>query len=216
MSNASSGAPSPAQAVSVRRVPHAQPLTVCFAGKIAGLLTHQYQGKFRGCTGAPACPAAVHKALTLWKGYVAAREWEERLKRWYPIVLEVTECLEEQLRGRALAGEIWILTRESGRKRSGKVIGRYLERREEPSLTQCFGTLNALLRFYHSDTLDLGVPNPLAPRLLLPAVDAKGPAGLADAFPPDPPPATKEEIREMFRRAKEAGKLGSTIGANGR
>jgi hypothetical protein len=201
MDTAPSGPSGSARPVGTRSVPKAVPITVCFAGPIQGVITHRYQGKTWACPGASPCPAAIHRSMTIWKGYAPGREWDFTTKAWEPCVIEVTECLEEQLRGRQLAGEVWLLTRQATKGKSGKVVGTFLERRQDPELVLAFEILNPLRRLFHQEHFEIGVPNPLAPRLMLAPVALSGPACMAPSAVPDPRPATREQVREAFRRA---------------
>jgi hypothetical protein len=133
----------------------------------------------------------------VWKGYAPCRHWDNRLTRWSPAVLEVTECLEETLRGRSLTGEVWLLSREGGRKRSGKVCGAFMERKQDPQLVATFDVRPPLFRLYHTTELALGIANPLPPKLVLPQVDLPGPAIPDQAAPPAPAKPTAEQLEKL-------------------
>lgn len=199
------------QAVTILSVPAAEPVVVCFAGPIVGLITHHHSGRSYGCPGEEDCPSTLHRSRTLWKGYAPCRTWAVRLERWCPAVLEVTECLEETLRGRHLAGEVWMLTREGARRRSGKVLGAYLERKRDEELLEPFDVRQPLYRLYHTLELRLGVANPLPAKLVLPAISAAGPTLPTAARPADIPSVTEAQ-REALRKLASRGTAASANG----
>jgi hypothetical protein len=201
-------APQPDQVVRVVSVPKQLGLLVCFAGSIEGLLSHWAQGKSWGCCGPDKCPPPLHKSRTVWKGYVPVRVWQKEHATWAPAVLEVTEHLEEMLRGRDLIGECWLLSRESAGKKNGPVGGMLIERRDDPTLRLGFAILAPLQRLFHCLELDLGCPNPLPASLLLPTSSAPGPNLPAEACPREPAPATQEQI-ETLKQLTGFGKAGA-------
>lgn len=135
-------------------------------------------------------------------------------QRWNPCVLEVTECLEESLRGRHLAGEVWMLTREGGKRRSGKVLGAYLETKAETELLRTFDVRAPLFRMYHTTELEFGVLNPLPPKLLLPSIAAPAPALPMGSVPAEPPAVTAEQLDQLRRLGGR--KAGQHVNGNGK
>jgi len=95
--------------VRVVSVPIEIPLVVRFLGPVMGLETHWKSSRTIPCPGVDTCPPALHRLGTIWRGYSAAESWDDAAHVWRPSVLEVTECLEETLRGRDLRGEVWAL-----------------------------------------------------------------------------------------------------------
>jgi len=55
----------------------------------------------------------------IWKGYLSAVQYHRDIKKWVPVVLEVTERLEQDLRGRVARGQLWKISRgpKDGNKR---------------------------------------------------------------------------------------------------
>jgi len=223
MGGESARTPAQAQVVSVVAVPARDGLKCCFAGPVLGILTHWHGGKSYACGGVEHCHPTIHKARGPWKGYAPVRVWQPRTETWKPFVLEVTEHLEEELRGRDLRGEVWELTRRDAKKKNSPVDGLFLELRSDPQLLVEFSVIIPLQRMYHQIELDLGTPNPLPAKLVLVETAAAAPAKPAPtAAPPADRPTEKqlEQLREL--RAGLAGKPaqlprpGTAAASNGR
>lgn len=201
-SESGSGAPA-RHVVRVMGVPRAGGVCVVFAGPVTGILTHWHQGRSTGCPGAAKCPPSVHRGRTIWKGYAPVRAWSASAEKWLPAVLEITECLEEQLRGRRLVGEMWHLVRATGAKKSAQVSGVYYATRDEPGLVQGFDILPVVQRLYHSTDLEIGVPNPLPKKVSVVEVACEGPR-IADEEIPHlagvPTEAQREALRKLTGR----------------
>jgi hypothetical protein len=185
------------EAVSVLPVPKAGELSVLFLGPYQGLLTHWHSGRSWPCPGLDECPAAIHRARCVWKGYAPVLAWDVLTSIWRPRVLELTEVLEEKLRGRNLAGEVWLLYRVEAGRKSAPIEAVHLERRPSAELPAPFDVTAPLLRFYHVTNLTLGVPNPLPGKLLLEGISA--PAPRLPVLPPSPAdiPPTPEQLARL-------------------
>lgn len=190
--------------VSVQPVPRVGELSVLFLGPYQGLITHWHSGRSWPCAGHDDCPSTIHRARSVWKGYAPVLVWDGPAQLWRPRVLELTEVLEEQLRGRNLAGEVWMLYRAEGGRKSARIEAVYLQRWARADVPQPFDVTPALQRFYHVQQLLLGVPNPLPAKLLLePCV---GPAPKLPEIPAsaaESPPTAEQmaKLREMARGA---------------
>lgn len=191
-----------------------RPVAVLFCGPVQGMLTHRVQGRPYACIGEGSCPASVHKALTIWKGYAPVREWVAERQRWFPAVFQVTEALEELLHGRNLVGELWECIRLPDKRKVGAVTGVFIDRRDEAALLAPFDIRPPLQRLYHCNQLVLDVPNPVPPKLVLPAVEAAGPPSLSGPTPIPPTPVSPEQ-REAIRRLAGRYCPPERIGKNG-
>lgn len=189
--------PSPVRVLSV---PADNPMCVRFLADVLGLDTHWKSGRTIPCSGVGECPVSLHRLGIIWRGYAPVEVWEPAPKLWRPFVLEVTESLEETLRGRQLRGEVWALSRSEDRGRSSPVIGVYCESLREAAVSPAFDVQPILLRLFHVSSLNLGSRNPLPPRLLLEAVPGEAPH-----LPPDlqPKPGTVQTPKEL-EAAKKA------------
>lgn len=185
--------------------PQAGQVTVVFLGPLRGMGTHFQRGRSYHCPGAVDCPAAMHKLELVWKGYAPVRYHVVAGDWWLPAALEITECLEELLRGRHLAGELWQLYRDSGRRKTRQVTGHYLETRPIDGVFEWFDIEPILRRRYHTERLVLDVPNRVVPRVILAAVQAPAAGATRIAAPSAERPATTEELERLRQLRKELG-----------
>jgi hypothetical protein len=127
------------------------------------------------------------------------------------VVLEVTESLEETLRGRELRGEVWALSRTEERGRSSPVVGIYCETVADRTLSEPFDVTPVLLRLFHVNALNLGTRNPTPPRVLLPAVPGPAPtlpADLQRAASAQQTPEQIEAAKKAWERFRKSGYRG--------
>lgn len=193
----------------VESVPLSHGITVLFCGPYEGLFTHHVHKRSYVCDGASKCNPGLHKTGVIWKGYAPSRIWDARARHWYAGVFEVTEFLEETLRTRDLPGEIWWVKREDPRKKNSPIVGSFLERCVNPQLCEPFDVRPALYRMYHVAELDLGVPNPIAPRIFLPPISAED-----LKRPPQPDQADDSQNQTPLR--ERGAKLGDQARLNRR
>jgi hypothetical protein len=193
------GHPGPESAHVVRVVPVPQVgiITVVFAGKIHGLILHWGRQGSIPCPGQEQCPPSDHRLRSTYKGYVPGRIWDRSRQLWTPGVIELTEAIEEVLRGRNLVGEEWSLRRAPGKGRSRSVLGEYVQTRNEPSLLLGFPVLPPLQRMYHRLDLVLGAENPLPTQLILPESPAVGPLGSGAMAPLEVSKPTREQLETL-------------------
>lgn len=194
-----------AQPVRILSVHHDQPVAVRFLGPLLGLNTHWHSGRSIPCPGPADCPASIHRTRTVYKAYAPVESWDGACKVWRPSVLEATEHLEETLRGRQLRGQVWILSRASERGKTDPVIGIFCEELAESAVSKPFDIVPVLLRFFHVSTLNLGVANPLPPKLVLEAVAGAPPNLPQDLLPVEPVEPTAEErakLREQLQKMR--------------
>lgn len=206
MSKSSQDGPSKLRAVRVLSVAEGEASVVRFLGGYDGAIMHYVGGRARPCQGERECPAPIHRQETFWRGWAAVEEWSEQAQVWFPAVLVITAHLEEILRGRALRGEVWALTRRTGKKRGNAVDGLFLEQRDPSQLRGSFEWKSILLRLYNLRDFPLGVRNPTPPRVMLEASTDAPPEGWTAAAPAEDAPATKEEIRRFKSQLKAAAK----------
>lgn len=201
-----------AAVVRIEGVPRGYGIVVVFAGPIVGLLTHWASGRSQACPGAGKCPPNFHRSRTVWKGYAPVRRWQPVQAAWCAAVLEVTEALEEQLRGRELCGEMWHLMRSLNGKKSGAVGGIFYSRRTEAALLKNFDVVAPIQRLYHTLDLEFGAVNALPAKILEVPVTCDGPLTEPAAAPREPAKPTTSQ-RETLR--KMAGRMGSPPNGNG-
>jgi hypothetical protein len=179
--------------------------TIRFLGPYEGLLTHWVRGRSVPCEGPNTCPIAIHRCRTVWKGYAPIEQWDQVTECWWPAVLEITEALEELLRGRKLRGEVWLVGRPQEGRRPAPVCGVLHERCQESALPPPFDVTPVLLRFYHCSTLVLGVINPIPSRVVLPASVGQPPTFSAALEPTRPETAGPEQMLRFKERLRKMG-----------
>lgn len=179
--------------------------TVRFLDQVRGVLIHR-QGKVqKPCTEPDPCPGPYHRWQTLWKGYAPAEVWSQQEQVWWPTVLEVTEALEESLRGHALRGSSWLLTRPQPSEKPCPVLGRFLKRYPDDQVRKPFPIEPVLCRLFHVASIRLETANPLQPKILLEAATGPGPDELFEEMADDPKPPTTEEWRNLRAQMKGFG-----------
>lgn len=204
----SRSAPIGPEPVRVLSVPSGIPVCVRFLGPIRGLDTHWKAGGTVPCKGADECPIALHRLGVIWRGYSPVEAWEASKRVWRPYVLEVTEALEERLRGRELRGETWSLHRVEEKGKSAAVAGVYCETIESAELREAFDVEPILRRLFHCGPLRLDTRNPLPPKLLLEALPGKAP-NLPEDLRPEVSAETEKEERakaaELWKKLRARG-----------
>lgn len=184
-------------------VPSNDSLTVLFSGPPLGILAHWIGKRNKACPGLAECPATIHRIAPTWYGYAPVRLWDPGRGAWVGHVLEVTESLEEQLRGLDLVGSVWVLARAPGKKRGARVEGIFVERRSEPALLAHFDVRPAVQRLYHTSEIYFGVRNPTPPKVMIEVAECAGPNLPKDSGQASEPPVTPEQ---KARLAQLAGK----------
>lgn len=154
-------------------------------------------GRSHYCQG-PDCSPTLHKGRRYWKGYAAVEVWVEAESHWVPTVLEITEHLELDLRGRWKRGQTWILSRaEETAGKPAPVVGQLSEENPPGSVPPSFDVKPALQMLYHEERIHLGEPNPLPARQYVSPTAGPRPKALqaetAEVLSAD-------EIRQLLRR----------------
>jgi hypothetical protein len=180
------------------------PVHVRFLAEIRGLPTHYYARRTIACEGA-ACLPAAHKGRPIWKFYGPAEAWDEMKRLWNPVVLEVTENLEETLRGRTLRGEVWCLLRSGKTQAKSVVTGFYCETLQETAISRPFDVEPVLQRLFRVHVLNLGQPSPIPPRLMLSPKEGQAPrdpAGLPAVGGQEKSPEEKKALAEALEEMR--------------
>lgn len=196
----------PSSPVQVLSVPVNLPVCVRFLGPVLGLDTHWRSGRTIPCPGPDECPVSLHRTALIWKGYGPVEAWESSCRHWRSFVLEVTESLEEDLRGRDLRGEVWQLHRMQKSGKTDPVAGIFCERLPEHSLSKTFDIVPVLLRLFHVPRLTLGTRNPMPPKVVIEPVEGNPPnlpLELQQAEKPQDAGRKMEDARELWRRLRE-------------
>lgn len=173
-----------------------------------GCFVHWNGERNEYCPGESDCPPRLHKPdNTIWKGYVAVEQWRQDLNRWLPTLLEITEGLELDFRGRFDRGQVWELSRapQQKKKKATAVRGVLLETRDESTFPPAFDFRPHLVSVYHVNPVLLLHDNPMPPRMLLEP---------SEGAPPVKPGQLREPVRlpvgktfAQIREEQEARRL---------
>lgn len=164
-----------------------------------GLFTHYTRGGSEYCPGEH-CGCHLRKLDRLWKGYVAAEVYDQAVNKWAPIVLEITENLELDFRGRYDRGQVWELSRAP--KVNGKnqpVKGKLLEERDPNTFPPPFDVKPVLLHVFHVTEIALCWPNPMPSRIVVSHSEGAPPAILSASTPAEKP-VTAEQMQALRDR----------------
>lgn len=197
-------------ALSVYRIePGTEDKVRMLSDSYGGCITH-YVRRSEYCEGKE-CPASMHRHKPTWKGYAAAEVHREDPGVWLPIVLEITEYAEQDLRGKYRRGQLWRFWRpvDAVRKVAGRVKheaqpvqAQLLDHGDPDGVPPAFDVRPTLLRLYHIFSIDLSVPNPLPPRTMVrPSYDPLPPALQPKPTEAFVPPSEKayERLRQQMK-----------------
>lgn len=158
-------------ALRILRIDHGKSTIVRTLGEsYKGCFVHWNGSENEYCPGEADCKPRLHTPdNTVWKGYVATEEWRQELNRWVPILLEITEGLELDFRGRFDRGQVWELSRapKTKKKKGTAVRGVLLETRDETTFPPPFDFRAHLVSVYHVNPVLLVHDNPMPPRTLV-------------------------------------------------
>lgn len=170
----------------------------------SGLITHYYKKRSLICRGDD-CDSMIHKTERVWKGYAAVELWNAATKLWNPWVLEITESLELDLRGKWKRGQVWEFYRDTPTKgKAMPITGKLLEERDPATMPPAFEFRPVLLHLYHVHAIHLGALNPMPPRVLVQASEGDAPKILSTAENGKPvvDAETEQKYQEFLNRNK--------------
>lgn len=171
------------------------------SARLDGLATHYVRGKSLWCN-PERCDPALHKTPRYWKGYYAAEIWFQKPKLWAPYVIEVTEALELDFRGKFARGQIWQIERLPVTKQSKPpVTGVLLETRNPEKMPPAFDILPTVQRLYH-ETVTLGVKSWIPARTIVTCTKDDGPC---DHLGREEKPASAEDYATLRELMKQQG-----------
>jgi hypothetical protein len=166
-----------------------------------GLFTHYARGRSVYCAGEK-CDSTVHKLDRVWKGYAAVELWNVATKRWNPVVLEISEALELDLRGLWKRGQVWEFWRDvPTKKKSMPIMGKLHAERDPATFPPAFDYKPVLLHLYHIQAVHLGSLNPMPPRVIVTESEGEGPDVVTSIVETERTPeqlAREEELRKKI------------------
>lgn len=171
-------------------------------GTVNGLSTHWTREGSRLCR--EGCPTSLHALGTIWRGYLSVQMWLPDENLWRAAVLEVTEALEQSMRGEVDRGQVWALARRSSRKKTSRepVQGTILEHTDAAGWMEPFDVRPVLATVYHvmPTEIVLDKPSPMPDRLQIP--DEAGPA---IEVPDQAPLPANFSMQETMRKLGQKG-----------
>jgi len=215
MSNSGEGVRLPKRPVQILSVKDNTTHIVRFLGDYKGHMMHHVPrlGSWP-CLGA-SCPISTHRHRSVWKGFGPAEEFFTELNAWYLCVIEVTEALDESLRGFPMRGQTWLLTHPRPTDKQTPVMGMFLQHDDPAALRPAFDVGPVLERVYRGVKMDLGCANPVPPRIVDEGESDSGPAQLQAERREPPKPATEEQwaqLRKMIGKDPRVGNDGQHTG----
>jgi len=202
----------PGAPVQVLRVPAWDSHVVLFLAPLHGQLGHWERGRIVSCPGGQLCAAKHAHQKLFWYGYAPIYYLDPRTRKFDPWVLEVTSNMEERLRGRDLVGEVWVLTRDTGKGTSGEVWGEYLETRPKDQIPKPFSIEEPVKRMTGARVFYPHSPNPTPPAVCPEREEVPLP-DLQKFAPPVEPVLPPEEIRKRIQSGiRELAKPGRNGG----
>lgn len=168
----------------------------------SGLFTHRLGDDSVYCPG-EGCVPANHRRPKIWKGYACVQMWNDPREVWLPRVLEITECLDLDMRPYWSRGQVWRLWREI--KSAGApapVQGELVDQVEPSQLPDPFPIPPVLFGIYPGQTIKLDEQNHKPPRVV--AAISRDTAPICAKKPQEEAPrANREEVLEILRRGRQ-------------
>jgi hypothetical protein len=156
----------PGKPVHVLRVDSGAPAIVLFLGPLMGHMEHWVSRGTLPCYGERDVCMNHAKGRLLFYAYAAVLWHDVRTGKPDPWILQATACLEEQLRGRDLRGEVWCLTRDPEAGKNGELSGQFVEKRKPDNLPAEFDIIAPLKRMFQVRKLNIPVANPNPARVV--------------------------------------------------
>jgi hypothetical protein len=174
-----------------------------------GCLTHWYKGRGRYCPGNDTCK--YHDIEAVWKGYCSAEHWDQAAQLWMPVVLEISESLDQDFWGEFARGQVWQLSYPAPQKKgkASGIRGQLWEVRPEHTFPEPYDLRPVLLSVYHVTEIKLNLANPLPRRLKVQPSQDVGPRNLVSAEQTPKPTAADIERFRQARAAREPGANGA-------
>lgn len=170
--------------------------------RYGGCFTHWRGGRSRYCPGeAGKCPN--HKLDKQWKGYGAIQYYDPHADLWIPSVLELTEHAELDFRNVWKRGQYWDMKRPKDvESKKFPVTAKLAHDGSGLKVPDSFNYLPVLLTMYHQESIELNVPNPIPPKVIL---EASHNGTTPPAVKPQETIPTKEEWMGFREKMKLMG-----------
>lgn len=181
------------------------------SGAYGGIRTHYVKARSLYCVGEK-CPTSVHQTGSYWKGYAPIEWYDLHRQMWVPAVLEITESLELDFRGRFKRGQCWLLERlpQTGRTKT-PITGLWIEDMSDRDLRPAFDITPVLRTLYHVESIALDQKNPTPDRVILEPSMGAPPPGVGERARQEEP-ASNEQWAQLRSVMKDAFKPPETNG----
>lgn len=183
--------------IRVLRVEKASKIVVrTLSNRYGGCFTHYTKDGSKYCPGRDDCN--YHRLDRVWKGYACVEKYEQTSNLWLPFVLEITEALEQDLRGRWQRGQVWQLERDAPAtaKKKPPVRGKLIEECNPDTFPPAFNLQPVLLWLYRVHEVRLDHENPMPARVRLAPSPGPAPRSRQSA----PADVATPEQNEVFRK----------------
>lgn len=200
-----SSAPRPTP-LRVFRVPPGKAAKIVLLSKnVAGVFVHWVKTRSWLCVGME-CPANLHKGDRLWKGYVSALLWDQAACHWLPIVAELSEHVELDMRGQMARGQMWEIMRGATvGKRHQPTKAMLIGTQKSSDLPMDYDTMPTLQHLYHAEKIDISFTNPLPARVMVLPFSAPPPPKRMEESGDDKPISSEELTRGLNQMRQRLG-----------
>lgn len=183
-----------------------------------GLMGHWYpkgKGHTVYCRGDD-CPRHFHSLPRIWKGYGAVEVWQRDGNLWLPMLLELTENVELDFRGRWRRGQVWQVSKPASKKgKRGGVQAVWIRDDDAAKIPPAFEIVPVLQHLYREDAFDLTARNPLRPRVMVQARPAEVAAQAEPELPAADASEEQRQKQEVLSRMREFAKMPKDPNRNG-
>ena len=145
-------------------------------GRIKGLFTRHLDGSSQLISQEEA-QIRVKGRPGVWKGYISALEWKHAEKKWVPVVAEITERAEQDMRGKVARGQVWKLSKGPvDKKKKIPLRASFLESRPEAETPPALDVVPKLRNdIFRQEHIPLTSDNPLPDLVVVTAVEGPAP-----------------------------------------
>jgi hypothetical protein len=166
-----------------------------FEPHLLGCFTHYIKDRSQYCHGPSECRYQHDKLDRVWKGYASADFWDPTAKVWQPVVAEITECCEVDMRGLYLPGQQWQFVKQVQVGKQRPKLNAILVANVTPGVQVLpYNIVPALQTMFHVEEVRLIHPNPCPARVMVVPFQGPPPGQVTPTIPDDP---------EVLRKAQE-------------
>jgi hypothetical protein len=186
-------------------------------GTFYGLQAHWDRGRNRLCE-VDNCKRCSARLPKVWKGYNCAEVYDSASDLWCPVVLEITESAELDMRDRTKRGQVWLLERAPAHAAQAvPVVATLIEQQDPASVSKPFEIRGVVASVYHYfDPLPPSSSSPAPARVMVAAVKGTPPPGFGDRSSAPNDTATAAQQQEFVQALRDQSKRFQMPDSNGR